>query len=559
MRRLIPAVALLAIHLCAGAAIAQGRPDPRADSVDALFQRYNRVPGPGLAVAVVRDARVVLRRGFGLADVENAVPITPATVFDIASLSKQMTGLAVAMLVAEGKVKLTDDIRKYIPEMPDLGRTITVGHLLHHTSGLRDWPGTLVVGGTTFADPISFDHILKMAYNQQSLNFQPGDEHVYSNTGYNVLADLVQRVTGEPFREWTTRNLFAPLGMAATVVRDDPRMPLPDHAIGYARQGGSWHRTPNHLSAPGSSSIFSTADDLARWMINLDRAEVGGRTALGVMWKTGRLNDGSEVSYGGGLGHGRLQGRLPFLAHSGGWASFATYLVYFPEQRTGVVVLANSGSIDAEDAAFDVARIYLGKELQEAPAPPAEPGPACAPIDSRAATLDRYTGLYRLGPGWLVRIRRQGSALTAQATHEGEFPMSPRCRARFWVDAYRSAITFHPAGVRTPAWLEYRGIHAPKLAETTPPTLAELAAFAGEYESAELGTAYRVIATGAGLSIQHPRHGTVPLTWVWGNEFGSSSTWFLRSVTFQRARAGRPTALLITPDNRSRNIRFVRK
>src|SRR5215210_548472 len=184
LRLLLAAGALLlASQPRAAAAPAQDAPDPRAARVDALFADLNRAPSPGLAVAVVRDGKVILRRGYGLASVEHRVAITPSTVFDVASLSKQFTGLAVAVLVSEGKVKLSDDIRKYVPELPDFGRPITVEHLLRHTSGLRDWYATLSVAGWRPDDPITFGDILTLAYNQRALNFAPGDEYLYSNTG----------------------------------------------------------------------------------------------------------------------------------------------------------------------------------------------------------------------------------------------------------------------------------------------------------------------------------------------------------------------------------------
>jgi CubicO group peptidase (beta-lactamase class C family) len=177
-RRLIRILAagalLLTPHLCRSAKPAQDTPEPRANRADALFADLNRKPSPGLALAVVRDGKVILRRGYGLANIEHQVPITPSTVFDLASLSKQFTGLAVAMLAAEGKVKLSDDIRKYIPELPDFGRAITIAHPVHHTSGLRDWASALSVAGWRPDDPITFKQILTMAYNQRSLNFEPG-------------------------------------------------------------------------------------------------------------------------------------------------------------------------------------------------------------------------------------------------------------------------------------------------------------------------------------------------------------------------------------------------
>src|SRR5687767_15772612 len=199
---LVAAVVLAPVRFAATAQATPGA-TPESTRVDSLFAEYTRGLRPGLAVAVVRDGRVVLAKGYGYANLEHRVPITPTTVFDVASVSKQFAGLAVAMLVTEGRVKLTDDIRKYLPELGDVGHPVTIDHLLHHTSGYRDWPGTLSLAGWRFDDVISFDQILRMAHNQRTLNFVPGAEYTYSNTGYNLLTEMVNRVSGKSFRQFT--------------------------------------------------------------------------------------------------------------------------------------------------------------------------------------------------------------------------------------------------------------------------------------------------------------------------------------------------------------------
>jgi hypothetical protein len=294
-------------------------------------------------------------------------------------------------------------------------------------------------------------------------------------------------------------------------------------------------------------------DDLARWMINFDRATVGGRAAMELMRTKGRLNDGTEIPYAFGIVHGRHRG-LPMFTHSGSWASFRTFLAWLPEQRFGVVVLANSGSIDVQDAVIRITDIYLERELAAAQASaPATPAAALVP----PATADEITGMYRLGTGWYVRIRRQGDAFTVQATHEEEVPMTRRSRSEFWVEKYGAAMVIPADAAGKVTRLEYRGIHAPRV-EDTPRPSGRLDAYAGEYESAELGTAYRVAVKNGALEMQHRRHGTIPLAWIRGDEFGST-TWFMRSVEFQRDDAGTVAALVVNVDARSRNIRFVKR
>ena len=547
---------LVALAALSSTAAAQSAPTEER-RVDSLFAEQTRGLRPGLALAVVRDGKVLLTKGYGYANLEHRVPITPSTVFDVASVSKQFAGLAVAMLITEGRVKLTDDIRKYIPELASPGHTVTIDHLLHHTSGYRDWPGTLSLAGWRYDDVIAFDQILTMAYNQRTLNFAPGAEYMYSNTGYNLLTEMVARLRGKSFRQWTDEALFRPLGMTSSHFHDDHTMVVPNRAYGYARRpDGSYAAVTNNLMALGSSSLFSTVEDLARWVTNFDEQKVGGAAAMNLMRTRGKLNDGSTIPYAFGVTHGEYRGQ-PTVGHSGGWASFATYVIHFPQQRFGVVVLSNGGGINPSRAAFDLADIYLAKELGPR-APPAADALANGPsVDVPVARLDRYAGLYRLGPGWYVRIRRDGSALKARATREGEAAMVARSDTSFWVQQYNAPMTFR-AVAGQPVQLTYRGRSFPKLEEAAPPTAARLRDYAGEYESDELKTTYRVEVSDSGLVMKHFRHGTIALTHQWKDDFNGSAR-FTRSVEFRRDSTGRVTGFSVFIDERSRDVRFTKR
>ena len=205
--------------------------------VDALFTQWARPDSPGAAVVIVKDGAVVYQHGYGCADLEHRIPITPRTRFDVASVAKQFTGLSVAMLIQQGRVSPDDDVRQYLPDVPDFGKPITINNLLHHTSGLRDWPETLAFSGVDMSAPITLNMILEMVRRQRELDFAPGEESQYSNTGYNLLAAIVAKVTGQSFRAWTDANLFRPLGMKATHVSDAPAKIVPDRALSYTPAG----------------------------------------------------------------------------------------------------------------------------------------------------------------------------------------------------------------------------------------------------------------------------------------------------------------------------------
>ena len=313
--------------------------EPRVDS---LFAQYTRGTSPGVAVAIIRDGRVFFEKGYGFADIEHRVPMSPSTVFDIASVSKQFTGLAVSMLIDQGRIAVADTIRKYLPEMYAFNPPITVYNLLHHTSGLRDWPGMLTFAGWNPGDVISFEHILTFARNQHTLNFTPGAEYTYSNTNYNLLAEIVARVSGKSFRAFTDSAIFRPLGMMSTHFRNDLGEIFPNRSYSYTRAPDStWRLVPNQLMAQGSSSLFSTADDLAKWLINFGTRAVGGTKAIDRMLEKGKLNDGKSIDYGFGVTTIAPNG-VPVITHNGGWAGYSTFVAFYPKTRDGVVLLANT-------------------------------------------------------------------------------------------------------------------------------------------------------------------------------------------------------------------------
>jgi CubicO group peptidase (beta-lactamase class C family) len=540
-------LAIIALPIVLGTAGAQNGHVARVDSI---FAQFNTGLTPGVAVAVVRNGTLVLSKGYGYADLEHKVPITGTSVFDVASVSKQFAGLAIAMLVEQRKIALTDDIRKHIPELHDFGRTITVNHLVHHTSGIRDWPGTLSLAGWRMDDVISFDQILTMAYNQRTLNFDPGSEYMYSNTGYNLLAELVRRLTGKSFRQWTDEELFKPLGMTRSHFRDDHTEIFPDRVLGYSRaQDGTFRASSNNLMALGSSSLFTTAEDLAKWLANFDDAKVGGGRAMTRMLSTTPLNDGSPNTYAFGVGVGKYRDQ-PTISHSGGWASFSTYVLHFPAQKTGIVVLANTG-FNTSQAAFRLADIYLDSALGPRPTPTVR---TAVPVN--AATLDRYTGLYRFGPGWYTRITRERDELRTQATREDKFAMTALSDSTFWITAYSTDMLFRRTNDGRTEMM-FRGKARPRVQETKEPTAAQLAQLAGTYVSEELEATYHVELRNGSLVMRHRRHGTIPLAWLNGDDF-RGEVWFMRSVEFLRDERGRVTGLSVTIDERSRDVRFTR-
>ena len=343
-------------------------PEAKADQ---LFAEWNKPDSPGAALAVTRDGETIYTHGYGIANLEYDIPITPTSIFDIASVSKQFAAFAITTLSHDGKLSLDGDIRMHLPDVPDFGHTITIRHLLHHTSGLRDWVQSLVIAGDMMDDVLSFKHILKMVRHQKTLNFKPGDEYLYSNTGYNLLAEIVETVTGDAFPEWTNTNIFKPLGMTNSHFHDNYEMILKNRAYSYqVVENGGFKHAINNTTALGSSSLYSTVEDLAKWMLNFDNTQIGEQTVIDQMHQRGVLNKGEQINYAFGLSIGEYRG-LQTVGHSGSWRGFRSHFIRFPDQKFGVVILCNLNTFNPLHLAEKVADIYLTEVLapEETPEP----------------------------------------------------------------------------------------------------------------------------------------------------------------------------------------------
>ena len=363
--------ALIALTLsgCAPAAPPPGGPT-NAD-IDAIFADLEG-DRPGAAVGVILDGEVVHRAGYGTADLDHGVPITPGTVFDIASISKQFGAMAALLLEAEGDLDLDEDVHAYVPELPDFGAVITPRHLIHHTSGIRDWPHTMALGGVEFTDVISFEKILRMLHKQQAINFPPGSEYAYSNTGYNLLARIIEVQSGMTFREYTHSRIFEPLGMTRTHFSDDYLEVVFGRAESYApseAEGapeGTFWNLPNQLTALASSSLNTTIDDFIRWMRNYESGQVGGEDILRTMVRPGVLTNGDTLDYAHGLTVNDYRG-LPSLGHGGSWVGYRTNFVRFPEQNLSIAVFCNVSDCDPAGRARRIAELYIGDLMEPAP------------------------------------------------------------------------------------------------------------------------------------------------------------------------------------------------
>lgn len=353
--------------------------------------------GPGAALAVVKDGKVIYSKGYGYANLEYGVENTPSTIFHIASVSKQFTAFAIAMLADQGKISLQDDIRKYLPEMPDFGHVITIDHLVHHTSGLRDQWNLLALAGWRLDDVITREQVLRLISRQQELNFKPGEEMLYCNTGFTLMAEIVSRASGQPFPEWCKANIFDPLEMKNTLFYDDHEKVVPGRAYSYYKDGvtGEWKKSVLSYANVGATSLFTTVEDLGRWAVNFENVKVGNERIMQLMDQRFVLNNGDTIDYAFGQGIGKYKG-LVNKSHGGADAGYRTFLARFPEQRFSVIVFSNLASFNTGSLAYKIADLYLADQYTQEPDAPAQssndtPEP---PFDPSTVGLAEYAGSY---------------------------------------------------------------------------------------------------------------------------------------------------------------------
>ena len=361
--RLSVALLPLALAIPVGLGCQARRSATPSERIDALLERSVRAGGPGAAVMVVSDGRIVHQKGYGLANVELGSPITAQTTFDLASVSKQFTAMAIMMLVERGKLSYDDTLSKFFPELPAYASRMTVRHLLTHTSGLPDYMDVFEKGPEGIgAEPSSRDVITMLARTPEP-EFAPGDRFAYSNSGYVVLAQLVERVSGMPFPAFMKANVFDPLGMSSTIVSDRIEARSPNRAVSYDASWMLGWRYRNFDYTPlnrvyGDGNVNTSLADMYQWVRALDAETLVKRSTLAQAFEPVKLNDGATSNYGFGWRFLEWHGR-PVQQHGGSWAGFRSSIVRVPSERLTVVVLSNVTTFKVADVAKTITGYYL--------------------------------------------------------------------------------------------------------------------------------------------------------------------------------------------------------
>ncbi len=499
------AILLSALIIFAGLAGA----DERTSKVDKLFAPWDKPVSPGCALAVIENGKTIYKRGYGSADLEYGIPITPESVFYVGSCSKQFTAMTIALLAHQGKLSLDDDIRKYVPEIPDYGSPITVRQLIHHTSGLRDYLSLLGIAGLDIGSYHKPD-VLELVARQKELNFKPGDQYLYSNSGYFLLAVIVERVSGKSFRDFTQENIFGPLGMTHTHFHDDYTMLIKNRAWGYfPAEKGSFSNFISTFDCVGSGGLFSSVEDLYFWDQDFYAMRVGGPDVHRMTLTPGILNNGEKLEYAFGLIVGSYKG-LQTVEHGGALGGYRAEILRFPDQKFSVICLSNLASFNPSKLSYQVADIYLADKLiKDKSAASLKPAGERKYIQLAVEELEAKAGLYvQSESGGLIQVELKNEklflgimgmsfalgALNKDEFHALEAPVSMMVKFEKTEGTKPRRLSF------------YMQEEKPVIYESIP-TLElspeQLAVYAGDYYSDELQTTFRLAVKEGKLRFIH--------------------------------------------------------
>jgi CubicO group peptidase (beta-lactamase class C family) len=365
------------------------KPDPRVDS---LFAAWSRPNSPGCALGIVRDGHFIYERGYGMANLDYDIPNSPRLVYYVGSDSKQFTAAAIALLVMQRKLSLDDDIRKYIPEMPDYGKTygtsVTIDNLVHHTSGIRDIYVLMELAGLRMEDVTPDEVALALIARQKELNFKPGTEYLYSNSGYWLLGQIVKRVTGKSLRVFADEQIFQPLGMTHTHFHDDPGHVMKNRAMSYVPDSGGGFRISylQNFDKIGAGGLYTTVEDLLKWDENFYTHKIGGDALQALIHTRGVLSGGDTIRYAFGNEVSAYRG-LRTDEHGGSLMGYRAHILRFPDQRFSVIETCNLGTIDPGGIARKIADLYLGTQMKQPVATPAN-APRSRQREEPPASLD---------------------------------------------------------------------------------------------------------------------------------------------------------------------------
>ena len=537
--------------------------DPTAADIDAIFADYDGTTSPGCSLGVVRDGELIYTRGYGMANLEYGIALSPRSVFRTASVGKQFTAMAIAILDQQGKLSLDDPLSKYFPEFPAWANDVTIRHLVHHTSGIRDYLTLAWLAGRGDEEYYSDEYALDLLAGQQHLNFAPGDEHLYSNSGYLLLAHTVKRVTGESLREWAAENIFGVLGMKNSHFHDDHTHIVPFRADGYAPADEGYSISMTILDMVGDGGVYTTVEDFLLWDRNFydNKLGGGGDELIQLVTTPGQLTSDEEMTYAFGLGVEEYRG-LHMIEHGGAFVGFRTDTIRFPEQRLSVVVYCNRADANPSRRSRKVAELYLADVMDPKEDPVAGSSEELDKAKVAAAQLESLSGRY-----WSEERRTDQEVAWSDGklqlvfSDELRFEMIPLAADRFAVQSpwFDAEVTFKEvANGKLQMSFLIDGAKEPQLYERfvpREPSPEDLEVYAGTYFSGELGVSYALDVEDGSLVFRIVRHEAHELEPLFGEVFSNGD---YGTFEFQRGSDGVVDGFVLDA-GRVRNLEFERQ
>jgi CubicO group peptidase (beta-lactamase class C family) len=545
------------------AAKTQPSDDELTKKVDAFLSQWNKNDMPGCAVGVIKDGRLVYKRGFGMANLDYDIPNTPATLFNLASASKPFTAFSIALLAQQGKLSLDDDIRKYVPEIPEYGDTITIRHLLHHTSGIRDYQALVFFSGLPVDNALNDKAVLNMLARQKNISFKPGTKHQYSNSGYHLLGIIVGRVSGKSLRAFAEENIFKPLGMKNTLFFDNRFEVIKNRASGYMVGSNNRIRARSSLfDLVGGGGVLTTIEDLYLWDQNFYSPKVGNKELISMLTTPGTLNSGEKMDYAFGLWRNEYKG-LPVIKHSGNMSGYRAQIVTFPEQKFTAIVLCNNSAMSPSAIVSKLADIYLEGQFKAAlpsPQKAAESLPPEIALSEKEAL--RYAGIYaNLESGAVFKISVKDGKLINSGLFKDEVKVLTLSEKRFLMIAgtnkYEVVPVFNQSGTISEIKIKTGGekpeIFVPVKSPVDSPE--KLSEYAGTYYSDELNADYKISLQGNKLSLQIGENFEAPLTASYLDFFSTAGGQI--NLPFTRDDKGKIVGFVFNSDADGREVKGI--
>ena len=467
--------------------------------IDGLFSKWDKKDSPGAALGVVQNGKLIYSKGYGMADLENKVEISPDSKFLLPSTTKQFTAASIALLAIEGKLDLNDDIREYIPEIPDYGVKITIRHLTHHLSGLRDYLIIMDLAGKSFEEHFTNQDGIDILSIQKSLNFYPGSRHLYSNSGYMLLAEIVSRVSGMTIREFAFNRIFKPLEMTNTFYNDNQHEKIEGKVISYKKANGRTYESfDQKFEAHGDGNLITTIYDLYQWDKNFYHKKVGGDHLIDLMHTNGLLNNGDTVQYAFGLNQGLYKG-MKVVWHPGGMLGFESQYIRFPNHNLSIIILSNIEGFNPLAMSLEIADVLLRESINKSEAQSLileEDIPNKVELD--VEELEKFVSLYWNHEGdYSRRIYIKKGKLYYARSSGDESPLIPISNNKFLMVNVSSNVTvkFDVIDDNTnKMFVSENGGTANELITYKPPKYnsTELTKFTGFYHSEEINCKYDI-------------------------------------------------------------------